>query len=147
ELRIKRFTPRVGDLFNVTPGDVGREVSDFTHRLDYDGLVADARLVLADLVPVEREVESQTGRWYLIRLRPYRTVDNKIDGVVASFVDVTERRATEEALRVSGQRRLFAVEAAGIGDWTHDVRSGAMTWSERALAIQRRAPGGRPSLA
>jgi two-component system CheB/CheR fusion protein len=57
----------------------------------------DARCVLADLIPIERTVRTTTGRWFLIRLRPYRTLDDKIEGVVATFVDVTERREAEAA--------------------------------------------------
>ena len=96
-LRIQRFTPRVADLFNIVAGDEGRPVTDFTHRLDYPDLVADARRVLADLIPIERTVGTAAGRWFLARLRPYRTLEDKIEGVVATFVDVTERRTGEAA--------------------------------------------------
>jgi two-component system CheB/CheR fusion protein len=97
ELRIQRFTPRMAELFNIVAGDEGRPVTDFTHRLDYPDMVTDARRVLADLIPIERTVATTTGRWFLIRLRPYRTIDDKIEGIVATFVDVTERREAEAA--------------------------------------------------
>lgn len=103
-LKIKRFTPRLADLFSITPGDVGRPITDLTHQLDYDGLVIDARAVLDKLVPVEREIRSRKGGWYLARIRPYRTMDDKIDGVVATFIDVTERRQMEDALRTANEK-------------------------------------------
>ncbi len=96
-LRIQRFTPRVADLFNIVAGDEGRPITDFTHRLEYQDLVSDARRVLADLIPIERTVHTTGGRWFLVRLRPYRTLEDKIEGVVATFVDVTERRQVEAA--------------------------------------------------
>jgi two-component system CheB/CheR fusion protein len=98
-LRINRFTPSLADLFSVTPSDEGRPITDFTHRLKYTSLEADARAVLKDLAPIEREVESEPGRWFLMRLRPYRTLDDRIDGVVATFVDVTERKLSEQRLQ------------------------------------------------
>jgi len=100
-LRIKRFTDRVTELFSVTPTDEGRPITDFANQLDYPDLVKDARKVLADLAPVRREVKATTGKWYDMRMRPYRTVDDKIDGVVITFVDVSVRRAVEEELRES----------------------------------------------
>jgi two-component system CheB/CheR fusion protein len=104
-LRIKRFTQQVTELFSITPSDEGRPIADFSHRLEYDGLVADARKVLANLAPIKHEIRSRDNRWYDVRLRPYRTVDDKIDGVVLTFVDMTDRRQTEEALRLS-ERKL-----------------------------------------
>src|SRR5262249_21437954 len=104
-LRIKRFTERVTELFSVTPSDEGRPITDFANQLQYDGLIKDARTVLSDLVPIRRELKSRNGKWYDMRLRPYRTVDDKIDGVVITFVDVSDRRQVEEALRDS-QREL-----------------------------------------
>ena len=95
-LNIKRFTEQVKELFSVTTSDEGRPITDFAHQLEYDDLVKDARAVIADLTPVRREVRSRKGRWYDLRMRPYRTVDDKIDGVVITFVDVTERKAMEE---------------------------------------------------
>jgi two-component system CheB/CheR fusion protein len=124
-LRIKRFTPRLSDLFSITPGDVGRPITDFTHQLDYDGLVADARSVLDHLTPLEREIRSRKGGWYLVRIRPYRTVDDKIDGVVATFVDVSERHQMEDALRLSEEKlsqemRLVELSRAPILVWDLD---------------------------
>jgi two-component system CheB/CheR fusion protein len=104
-LRIKRFTDRVTELFSVTPTDEGRPITDFAHQLEYDDLIKDARAVLSDLAPIRRELKSRSGKWYDMRLRPYRTVDDKIDGVVITFVDVSDRRHVEDALRES-ERKL-----------------------------------------
>jgi two-component system CheB/CheR fusion protein len=104
DLRIKMLTPAVEELFSVTDSDVGRPITDFTHKLAYDGVDTDARKVLKDLTPLESEVETKDGRWLMMRLRPYRTVEDRIDDVVLSFVDTTERRKAEDALRLSEER-------------------------------------------
>jgi len=117
-LRIKRFTERVTDLFSITQMDEGRPITDFAHRLEYDDLVKDARAVLADLAPVRREIPSRSGRWYDMRLRPYRTVDDKIDGVVITFVDISERHQVEQALRDGEARQRLL-----LSELTHRVRN------------------------
>src|SRR5262249_40427271 len=127
QLRIKLFTPRMADLFNIKAGDEGRPITDFTHRLDYSTLAEDARKVLNDLVPIEKEVPAGDGGWYMVRLRPYRTVDNKIDGVVATFLDTTERKQSEQAMRASQDRlrresSLIALSRSPIFAWEFDGR-------------------------
>lgn len=104
-LRIKRFTQQVTELFSIKPSDEGRPISDFAHRLEYEKLINDARAVLANLTPIKHEIRSRDNRWYDVRLRPYRTLDDRIDGVVLTFVDMTDRLHAEDALRVS-ERRL-----------------------------------------
>jgi len=98
DLRILRYTPKTGELFNVQPTDRGRPLSDLTHRLGYDKLGEDALQVLDRLVPVEREVRG-AGRYFQMTLRPYRDVKDRIAGVVVTFVDLTVRKEMEEALR------------------------------------------------
>jgi two-component system CheB/CheR fusion protein len=106
-LHIKRFTDPIRELFSITVSDEGRPVTDFAHQLEYDDLVKDARAVIANLTPVRREVRSRKGRWYDLRIRPYRTVDEKIDGVVITFLDVTERKSMEDRLKsLAGEARL-----------------------------------------
>jgi two-component system CheB/CheR fusion protein len=124
-LRIKRFTERITELFSITRNDEGRPITDFAHQLEYDDLIRDARTVLADLVPLRREIHSRAGRWYDVRMRPYRTVDDKIDGVVITFVDMTERLHTENALRESEhqllrQKQLVALSHEPIFVWNFD---------------------------
>ena len=104
KLRIRMFTPPIGDLFNITEMDAGRSITHFTNRLRYDGVEEDARRVLRDLSPVESEVQSQDGRWFMMRLRPYRTVEDRIEGVVVTFVDITARLEMEQRL-VESQKR------------------------------------------
>ncbi|MGH7032516.1 MAG: chemotaxis protein CheB, partial [Stellaceae bacterium] len=124
-LRIKRFTERVTDLFSIKPDDEGRPIADFAHQLAYDDLIKDAYSVLSDLTPVRREVATRGGRWFDLRMRPYRTVDNKIDGVVVTFVDISERRQVDEAYRLNEvqllqQRRLVELSRSPIFVWDFD---------------------------
>jgi two-component system, chemotaxis family, CheB/CheR fusion protein len=124
-LRIKRFTQQVTELFSINPSDEGRPISDFAHRLEYENLVSDAHAVLANLTPIRHEIRSRDDRWYDVRLRPYRTVDDKVDGVVLTFVNMTERRHTEDALRVTERRlrqetQLVELSRDPIFIWDYD---------------------------
>ena len=131
-LRIKRFTDRATDLFSITPADEGRPITDIAHQLDYNDLSRDARAVLTDLAPIRSEVRSRAHRWYDVRMRPYRTVDDKIDGVVITFVDVTERRSVEEALR-TGERQLkqmkLLLELSREPIFVWDFDDGIIDWN------------------
>lgn len=101
KLRILRFTPKIGELFNVRLTDRGRPLSDLTHRLGYDNLINDASSVLKTLIPVEREVSDTQDRWYLTRVLPYRSAEDRIEGVVITFVEITDRKRAEARLRES----------------------------------------------
>lgn len=127
-LRILRYTPRVSDIFNVRHGDRGRPLGDLTHRLRYPGLIDDALRVLQSLVPIEREAENDDGSaWYVVRVTPYRTMDDRIEGVVITLVDVTALKRTETALR--GSETRFRAVADLVPDllW-QSVADGSASW-------------------
>lgn len=96
DLRITRYTPSAVELFHFIPTDVGRPLGDLKRRMEYPDLETDAARVIEQLSPVEREVGDH-GKWFLVRLLPYRTLDDRIAGAVITFVDVTERKRAEEA--------------------------------------------------
>ena len=98
---IKRFTPQLADLFSIKAGDLERPVGDLSRSIHYGELESDAARVLQELAPLERQVSTDEGRWYLVRLRPYRTPDHRIDGVVITFVDFTAQKRAEQQLRVA----------------------------------------------
>jgi two-component system CheB/CheR fusion protein len=148
-LRIKRFTSRVTDLFSITASDEGRPITDFTHQLEYDGFAEDVREVLKELSTLEHEIRSRSQRWYLMRMRPYRTLDDKIDGAVITFVDITERRRMEEELRESKEQlmqkqQLIELSAEPIFVWDFD--DGILEWnhgSEQLYGYTREEAMGR----
>src|SRR6185437_6250123 len=111
-LRIKRYTPRAVDLFNIIPGDVGRSLLDITSRLDYPKLADDARAAFESLRLIEREVRSADGRSYMARVLPYRTGENLIDGAVLTFFDTTSLRRAEERITLSEDQLRAAAQAA-----------------------------------
>lgn len=97
ELRIVRFTPQTENLFNIRHTDRGRPLTDLTHHLDYPEIQSDARRVLDRLERVEREVYCEQGPgWFLARILPYRVDNDRIDGVVVTFIDITERKQSEQ---------------------------------------------------
>ena len=100
QLRILRFTPTATRIINLILSDVGRPVGHtVTNLVGYENLVADTRAVLDTLVPKEVEVQTLDGRWYTMHIRPYRTLENVIEGAVITFVDITEARKSRETLR------------------------------------------------
>ncbi len=118
-LRIKSFTPGMVELIHLRESDQGRPVTELVSRLNYAGLEDDARSVLRTLDVVEREVRiGGDGSVFIMRIRPYRTVAEVIDGVVITFVDITDRKRLDNALKES-ERRLAAIvnqATAGVAE-------------------------------
>ena len=104
-LCIKWFTPGTQVLFDFRPTDIGRPLHHFALKFDDGKLLSDAERVLQKLQVLETEVSSSTGHWYLRRMLPYRTLDNRIAGVVITFFDVTESNLARDA---STEARIFA---------------------------------------
>jgi len=99
ELRITWFSPQLGELFNIRQTDKGRPLSDLTHRLTGAPFHEDAQAVLETVEPIEREVSSNAGHCYLVRVLPYRGEHESVDGVVITLIDITDRKRVEQQLR------------------------------------------------
>jgi two-component system CheB/CheR fusion protein len=98
-LNVRRFTPQTTSIIKLIAGDAGRPITDITTDLDYPGLAADAREVLRSLVFIEKQIASRDERWFLVRIMPYRTLENRIDGVVITFSNITAAKTLEAQLR------------------------------------------------
>lgn len=99
ELNVRRFTTKTTGIISLLPGDAGRPITDLTSELTYPSLAEDVREVLRSLIYCERQVSARDGRWFSVRIMPYRTQDNRIDGVVITFMDITHFKTLETALR------------------------------------------------
>jgi len=130
-LRIRRWTPAALRVFNIISTDAGRPLEHLTHKLQYENIAADATQVLNALTPFEREVRANDGRWFIVRIAAYRTLENKIDGVVFAFVEITERRRMEEDLREARDRFERAVDGARDVLWDWNIASGEFYVSGR----------------
>jgi two-component system, chemotaxis family, CheB/CheR fusion protein len=143
ELCVRRFSPLVTTMFSLTPPDQGRPLAHLSHRLKYDTLIEDAAKVLSAIEPIEREVADDSGHWYNVRMRPYMSGDNRIDGVVVTLYDVTDthrQRQSEQDARTLAEaesarlRALMQQIPAGV--LIVDVPSGRVaTANERAFEI------------
>jgi len=110
QLRILRFTPAASQIINLILSDVGRPVAHIVSNLvGYTTLVADLQTVLKTLVPKEAEVQTTDGNSYTLRILPYRTLDNVIEGAVITFVDITELKRTRESLQKANSLLRLAV--------------------------------------
>jgi len=125
-LRIKRFTPAATQLFSLIPGDTGRPLADLAARINDPALLNDVGRVLDKLTPVETEVEGSENRWFTRRVLPYRTQDNKINGVVVTFSEVTRLRVSEKAAseRLAQLETVYREVPVGLCFHDQDLRYG-----------------------
>ncbi len=101
DLKIRRFTPMAEQCFNLIASDVGRPFSDIQTNIDVDHIRALITEVIDSLIPYEQDVQDYAGRWYSLRILPYRTTDNRIDGVVISLIDIDLLKRNAIALEAS----------------------------------------------
>jgi two-component system CheB/CheR fusion protein len=166
---IRRFTPAATGLFTLIPSDVGRPLSDVAQKFTDADLSADVRSVLEKLAPIRKEVRTHDGRWYMREALPYRTRDNRIEGVVITFSDAAEEVLQEArlraeavvdtvhesllvldaALRVVSANRVFyeTFQRAPAETENHSLLElGSGEWNVPALraALVEVLPGGKP---
>jgi two-component system CheB/CheR fusion protein len=99
DLNVRRFTTQATKIIKLIPGDVGRPITDLASDLLYPELAEDAREVLRKLGFAEKPISTRDGRWFSVRIMPYRTLDDRIDGVVITFADITVAKKLEAQLR------------------------------------------------
>lgn len=128
-LNIRLFTPATKSLFSVIPGDIGRPLADLNSLAADGALTKDARTVLKTRAPIEREIEARSGAFYLRRILPYLTQDNRVAGVVITFTDVSERRQTADVLEAAKRQAEFANAAKSrfLAAASHDLRQPLQT--------------------
>lgn len=138
-MRIMRFTPAVTNLVNLIPTDVGRPIWDIVPNiLGYDHLIEDIREVLDKLTSKEMEVQTRNGMWFLMRIKPYRTLDNVIKGAVITFIDITELRKSRDELEESKAivdrlaRLAVVVRDSNDAITMQDLEGRILAWNPRA---------------
>jgi two-component system CheB/CheR fusion protein len=135
QFRVRRFTPAINDLIDLIPTDIGRPVNDLARKFSDETLLSDARQVLDGLMPLEREITSVSGRNYMRRILPYRALENRIEGVVITFVDIPERTRAERKFEHAAEDGSVAEEG-----W-HVRKNGAQFWGSGMLGAVRNRDG------
>ena len=115
ELNIRRFTNRTITIFKLIETDIGRPITDIVTDLQYPDLSADAREVLRTLVFSEKQVSAIDGRWFTVRIMPYRTLENRIDGLVMTFNEISVAKKLEQNLLVSQESFRFLIDSMPVG--------------------------------
>jgi two-component system CheB/CheR fusion protein len=110
-LCVRRFTSETSQITKLIPGDVGRPITDIASALLYTELADDVRQVLRTLIKVEKQIPTPDGNWFAVRILPYRTLENIIDGVVITFMDITVSKKLEAELRATEARLHVMLDA------------------------------------
>jgi two-component system CheB/CheR fusion protein len=129
DFNIRFFTPATKLLFGILPGDIGRPLADLRPLAPDDALLSDAGAVLRSAVPIEREIETPGGVWYLRRILPYRRQPHEVGGVVVTFSDITERKRSADALGVAKRQAELAnlAKSRFLAAASHDLRQPLQT--------------------
>ncbi len=131
DLRLRRFSPSAQKVLNLRPGDMGRHISDFKPKIDVPDFVPFIHNVLDTLAPFEREVKDESGRWYTLLIRPYRTADNKIDGATLCLFDIDTLKQKEH--QVETAQKLTRQTAARMEAVVETAADAVVTFDERGL--------------
>jgi two-component system CheB/CheR fusion protein len=128
-LNIRFFTPATKSLFSILPGDVGRPLADLSSTASDGTLLSDARTVLGNSMPVEREIEAKGGAWYIRRTLPYRIQGDGVEGVVITFANITDRKRTADVLDEAKRQAELAnlAKSRFLAAASHDLRQPLQT--------------------
>jgi len=110
DLNVRRFTTGTNKLFKLIPGDVGRPLSDIVSDLLYPEMIEEAQEVLRTLIFSEKQITTTDGRWFSVRIMPYRTMEDIIGGVVITFAEITATKALEAELHEENARLKALLE-------------------------------------
>jgi len=138
QLCIIRFTPATSTIINLILSDIGRPVGHIVSNLvGYDSFVEDIQSVLSTLIPKEVEVQAADGKWYAMRIQPYRTLDNVIEGAVITFVDITEMKQMKESLQKANEQLRLAVVVRDSHDaiTVQDLDGRILAWNPAAVRM------------
>jgi hypothetical protein len=146
ELNIRRFTHQLTNLIKLRPIDIGRPFTDMASDLKYPEIADQAREVLLTLVFKESEISTNDNRWYTVRIMPYRTLDDKIDGVVITFLDITVAKKLEAKLVAANieekEKRLaelvIANKELAIQNKDKQKRADELVIANKELALQNK---------
>ena len=129
DLKIRFFTPATRMLFNVIPSDIGRPLADLSALAADDTLLRDARTVLGERDPLEREIQASDGAWYMRRILPYLTEGDVVEGVVVTFVDITDQRSAADAVKSARRQAELAnmAKTRFLAAASHDLRQPLQT--------------------
>ncbi|MCM2563754.1 response regulator [Lutimaribacter sp. EGI FJ00015] len=146
DLNIRFFTPAARAIFHVIPTDIGRPLSDLAAVSRDDDLAADTRAVLASGDPIEQETEGSDGQWFQRRIQPYRAEADRVEGVVITYVDITERKRNHAALLAAIEEADRATRAKSrfLASASHDLRQPlqSMALLHKLLAPRKRSTEG-----
>jgi two-component system CheB/CheR fusion protein len=147
ELRVRRFTTQAAKIIKLIPGDVGRPITDLASELHYPELADDGRTVIRTLIPAEKPVGCKDGRWFTVRIMPYRTLDDRIDGVVITFADITASKLAETKWSASHAllEKRVARQAATTVKSRRSARQPAAQPKSRSQAPGKAAPPPKPT--
>jgi two-component system CheB/CheR fusion protein len=138
QLRILRFTPSASEVINLILSDIGRPVAHIVSNLvGCDTLLADVQTVLDTLRPIDAEVQTTAGKWYMMAIRPYRTLQNVIEGAVLTFIDITDRKHIEQALAEANKLARLAVVVRDAHDaiTVQDMAGRIIAWNPGAVRL------------
>ena len=129
DLHIRFFTPATKSLFGILPGDIGRPLADLSSLAPDGALLGDAGRVLKNAIAIEREIEAHTGEWFIRRILPYRTQDDEVEGVVITFVNITDRKRAADALGMAKRQAETAnlAKSRFLAAASHDLRQPLQT--------------------
>jgi two-component system CheB/CheR fusion protein len=132
---IRSFTPAAREVISLRENDLGRPFEEIRHHLQIDDLHRHLERTVREIQMFDLEVSSNQGNWYILRISPFLRSDNSVDGVVLTFMNISERKRAEQEIRAMREHLQLAVESGEIGIWELDLRTRALTWDDRMFQL------------
>lgn len=136
ELQLMKFSPGTVKQINLLETDIGRPLSNISTNIKFETIIEDIKKVLADGSVITKEVETNNGKWYQVMTMPYvRQTDNKKDGAILTFNDITELKKIQQELKISNKMLGIAMDSAAMGMWSIDIETREFIPSQRLKEI------------